>query len=90
MGKNKKIVQWKIKNLRDEKISKKYSEDINDVIIEESQNIKERWQNLKGNYNGCNGNSKKQHQYSEKGMDYNGNSQHDRGKKEIKEFKKYR
>jgi len=47
MGKNKKIVQWTIKNLRDEKISKKYSEGINDVIIEESQNIKERWQNLK-------------------------------------------
>jgi len=36
-----------MKNLRDEKIRKKYSEDTNDAIIEESQNIKERWQNLK-------------------------------------------
>lgn len=47
MGKKKKIVQWKIKNLRDEIISKKYIEDTNDVIIEKLQNIKERWQNLK-------------------------------------------
>jgi hypothetical protein len=36
MGKKKKIVQWKIKNLRYEKISKKFNEDTNDVIIEES------------------------------------------------------
>ncbi|XP_008180216.1 craniofacial development protein 2-like [Acyrthosiphon pisum] len=47
MGKKKEIAQWKIKNLRDGKISKKYNEDTNGVIIEESQNIKERWQNLK-------------------------------------------
>lgn len=46
LDKKKKIVQWETKNLRDEKISKKYSEDTNDVIIEESKNIKERWQNL--------------------------------------------
>ena len=39
-GKKKEIVQWKIKNLRDGKISKKYNEETNGVIIEESQNIK--------------------------------------------------
>jgi len=31
-----KIVRWQIKNLRDEKIRQKYSEDTNDTIIEES------------------------------------------------------
>jgi len=46
-GKKKEITQWKIKNLRDREISKKYNEDTNGVSIEESQNIKERWQNLK-------------------------------------------
>jgi len=46
---SKKIVQWQIKNLRDEKIRVNIvkSEDINDTIIKEFQNIKERWQNLK-------------------------------------------
>lgn len=47
MGKKKKIVQWQIKNLRDEKIRKNYCEDTYDAIIEESRNIKKRWQNLK-------------------------------------------
>ena len=36
MGKKKIIVQWQIKNLRDEKIRKKYSEDTNDGIMEDS------------------------------------------------------
>lgn len=46
MGK-KKMVQWQIKNLSDEKTREKYSEDTNNAVIEESQTIKERWQNLK-------------------------------------------
>jgi len=46
----KKMVQWQVKNLRDEKSSKQYSECINNATIEESlgpQNNEERWQNLK-------------------------------------------
>jgi hypothetical protein len=46
-GKKKKIVQWQIKKLRDEKIMKNYCENTYDAIIEESRNIKKRWQNLK-------------------------------------------
>lgn len=46
----KKMVQWQVKNLRDEKLRKQYSECTNDVTIEDSlepQNIEKRWQNLK-------------------------------------------
>jgi hypothetical protein len=42
------------------------------------------------NYNGCNENYRKQQQWSKKEMDYNENSQHDRGKKKIQEFEEYR
>jgi len=44
------MVQWQVKNLRDEKSRKQYSECTNKVTIEDSlepQNIEERWQNLK-------------------------------------------
>jgi len=84
-------VQWKIKNLGDQKISKKYSGDTNDVIIEESQNIKKRWQNLKGTTKMAAtkilGNS---NNTARKEMNYIGNSQHDRGMKGIQEFEQYR
>jgi len=46
----KKMVQWQVKNLKDEKSRKQYSECTNEVTIEdplEPQNIEERWQNLK-------------------------------------------
>lgn len=44
------MVQWQIKNLKDENSRKQYSECTNEVTIEdplEPQNIEERWQNLK-------------------------------------------
>lgn len=46
----KKTVQWQVKNLRDEKSRKQYSECTNYATVEKSlgsQNIEERWQSLK-------------------------------------------
>lgn len=43
MGKKKKIVQWQIENLRDEK----YSENTNDAIIESSKILKKDGRTLK-------------------------------------------